>query len=142
MVHVEAHPWYGLFSTRLFAVLYFNMARFVFGSFPVRFFHRHLFSITSPLRFSVRFWLPCSLSLCFQQLLRFVFQKSIPFFVSENPLRKLTSGAQASILMLPVLSLAMTVPPVTSGSEQDYYSSRQKSSEFARLPLQTERFLY
>jgi hypothetical protein len=27
------------------------------GSFSVRFFHRYVLSTTSPLRFSVRFWL-------------------------------------------------------------------------------------
>ena len=56
------------------------------GLFPVRFFHRNVFSTTSPLRFPVRFRFvcgyPCSPCLYFQQLLRFVFKNNI-FFVPQ-----------------------------------------------------------
>jgi uncharacterized membrane protein YjjP (DUF1212 family) len=45
-------------SVRFFDVLFFNnMAGFALGSFWVRFFHSYIFSITSRLRFWVRFWL-------------------------------------------------------------------------------------
>jgi hypothetical protein len=44
----------GLRFVFLPSFIFNNMARFVLGSFPVRFFHRNVFSTTSPLRFPVR----------------------------------------------------------------------------------------
>ena len=61
-----------------------KIGSFVSGSFSVRFFHSHAFSITSPLRFPVRSGSFFANILCFQQLLRFVFEKRYSFLFFER----------------------------------------------------------
>jgi len=68
------HPGWifsGLFSVRFFAVMYYQQHGPL--CFWLCFFHRYVFSTTSPLCFPVCSGLFLAPILCFQQLLRFVF---------------------------------------------------------------------
>jgi hypothetical protein len=89
-----------------------NMARFVLGSFPVRFFHRYVFSTTSPLRFWVRFRFVFDADPLFSTTSPVRFQKKVFFFVfpAQNrskkelfpaPQRRLPQAAEAA--RLPIL---------------------------------------